>query len=64
MPVRNLPGATLASTCGSNDSTWMPTASMPMPCTWSITARSRGGSNCTSTGSPAASLTACPQRAT
>src|SRR5438445_555336 len=33
----------------------MPTDSMPRPATWSITSRSAGGSNCTSTGRPAAS---------
>ena len=61
---RALAGATRASTSGSNDSTWMPTESMPTSWTWSITSRSAGGSNCTSTGRPVASLTAGPQRPT
>jgi hypothetical protein len=42
----------------------MPTEEIPMPATRSITARSLGGSNCTSTGRPEASRTAWPQRAT
>ena len=41
MPQRALPGATRASTAGSKVSTWMPTESMPMSATWSMTSRSR-----------------------
>ncbi len=64
MPQRALPGATLASTAGSKVSTWMPTESMPMSATRSMTSRSAGGSNCTCTGRPAAALTDSPQRPT
>ena len=42
MPQRALPGATRASTAGSKVSTWMPTESMPMSATWSMTSRSDG----------------------
>ena len=63
MPVRCLGGATHSSTAGSKVSTWMPTESMPLSATLSITARSSGGSNWISTGRPEASFMAWPQRA-
>ena len=56
MPHWALPGATRASTSGSNVSAWIPTASTPARWTSSSTRRSSGGSNWTWIGQPAGLL--------